>query len=101
MHAEILILIGALTPLIVAAVASVKWSSQAKGLLALLCSVVIGFGTAWASGAIDPANVAAAALAALGAAQTVYVVAFKPLGITSWVLEHIGNVQAGDRASGD
>lgn len=92
MHAEILALIGVVTPLLVAIVARARTSSARKGALALLFSVLIGLGTVYAGGAFTMANVAGSILAALGAAQAVYTVAFKPLGITSWILDNLGRV---------
>ena len=96
MHADLLILIGILTPLLVAIVASVKTSSTVKGILALVVSVIIGAATAYASDLMSAANILGSILAAYGAAQTVYVLVFKPAGITSWVLENLGNKAAGD-----
>jgi len=91
MHADLLILIGILTPLLVAIVASVKTSSQMKGILALIVSVVIGLATAYASDLVSAANVLGSILAAYGAAQVAYTALFKPLGITSWILDNLGS----------
>jgi hypothetical protein len=95
MHADLLILIGILTPLLVAIVATVKTSSQIKGILALIVSVVIGLATAYASDLVSAANVLGSILAAYGAAQVAYVALFKPLGITSWILDNLGRKDAG------
>lgn len=90
MHADLLILIGILTPLLVAIVATVKTSSQMKGILALIVSIVIGLATAYASDLVSAANMLGSILAAYGAAQVAYIALFKPLGITSWILDNLG-----------
>ena len=90
MHADLLILIGIVTPLLVAIVASSRWSSQAKGNLAMAASIVIGYATAYASDLVSAANVLGSILAAYGAAQVAYTALFKPLGITSWILDNLG-----------
>lgn len=91
MHADLLILIGIVTPLLVAIVASVKTSSQTKGILAFVVSIVIGLATAYASDLVTAANLLGSILAAYGAAQVAYVALFKPLGITSWILDNLGS----------
>lgn len=90
-NADLIILIGVLTPLLVALVASAKWSSRAKGVAALIVSALIGLGTVYASGAVDAANILGSTLAAYGACQAAYIALFKPIGITSWVLDNLGN----------
>lgn len=91
MEANIYVLLGILTPLIVAIVASNKWSAQAKGVLALVASIVIGVATAYASHLLTTANVVGSILVAYGAAQVAYTALFKPLGITSWILDNLGS----------
>lgn len=91
MEANIYILLGILTPLIVAIVASNRWSSQVKGLLAMTVSIVIGVATAYIAGLLSVADVLGSILAAYGAAQVVYTALFKPLGITSWILDNLGS----------
>jgi len=90
MEANVYVLLGVVTPLIVAIIASARWSSQAKGLLAMAASIVIGVATAYASHLLTTANVVGSILAAYGAAQVVYTALFKPLGITSWILDNLG-----------
>ena len=90
MEANLYALLGVVTPLIVAIIASARWSSQAKGIAALVASVVIGAATAYAGGLLSAANVVGSILAAYGAAQVAYTALFKPLGITNWVLDNLG-----------
>lgn len=90
LQSDILVLIGIVTPLLVAIVTSLKTSSTIKGLLALVFSVAIGTGTAYAGGMLSAADVLGSILAAYGAAQVAYVAVFKPAGITSWLLENLG-----------
>jgi hypothetical protein len=94
MQADILVLIGIVTPLLVAIVTSVKTSATVKGVLALIFSVVIGVATCYAQGLLSAADLLGSALAAYGAAQVAYVVVFKPAGITSWLLENLGRKDA-------
>ena len=91
-HNDLIILIGVITPLLVALVASAKWSDTAKGVAALVVSAAIGTATAYAGGALDAANIIGSTLAALGACQVAYLGLFKPIGVTSWILDNLGNV---------
>lgn len=95
MHADILTLVGILTPLLVAVVATARWSSQAKGIAAMLVSVVIGIATAYAGDLLTAANILGSVLAAYGAAQVAYTALFRPLGITSWMLDNLGRKDPG------
>lgn len=92
MEADILVLIGVVTPLVVALIASVNTSSTVKGLLATVVSIVIGVATAYAAGSLSAADILGSILAAYGAAQVAYVTVFKPAGITSYVLDNLGHV---------
>ena len=96
MHADLYTLIAIVTPLLVAVVANARWGSGAKGIAALLISAAIGAATAYASGLLTAANILGSILAAYGAAQVAYVAMFKPLGITSWILDNLGNTAAAD-----
>jgi len=90
MESDILVLIGIVTPLLVAIVTKLDTSSTVKGIVALVSSVAIGVATAYASGMLSAANILGSVLAAYGAAQVAYVAVFKPVGITSWLLENLG-----------
>lgn len=94
MQADILVLIGIVTPLLVAIVTTLKTSATVKGLLALAFSVVIGVATCYSQGLLSTADILGSVLAAYGAAQVAYVVVFKPAGITSWLLENLGRKEA-------
>lgn len=94
MHADLLTLIGIVMPLLVAIVASARWSSQRKGVAAAIVSAGIGVATAFATGSLSAGDVLGSILAAYGAAQVAYVAVFKPLGITSWILDNLGNTVA-------
>lgn len=94
MQADILVLIGIVTPLLVAIITKLDTSSTVKGLLALAFSVAIGVATCYANGLLSTADVLGSALAAYGAAQVAYVAVFKPAGITSWLLENLGRKDA-------
>lgn len=94
MQADILVLIGIVTPLLVAVITRLDTSSTVKGLLALAFSVAIGAGTAYAGGLLSAGNILGSILAAYGAAQVAYVAVFKPAGITSWLLENLGRKDA-------
>jgi len=93
-EADILVLIGIITPLLVAIVTRLNTSSTRKGLLALAFSVAIGVATCYAQGLLSTANLLGSILAAYGAAQVAYVAVFKPAGITSWLLENLGRKDA-------
>lgn len=84
-------LVAILVPLIVAVVANCKWPSQWKSVAALVVSLLVGVATAWANGSLDPQQIATSVLVVIGAAQASYVIAWKPLGITSWILDNVGN----------
>lgn len=84
-------LIGIFAPLAVAFLASASWSSQAKGVAVLVVSAVIGFATAYATGSISAADIVGSILAAVGASQVAYFTVFKPVGLTSWILDNAGN----------
>lgn len=94
MEADILVLIGIITPLLVAIVTRLNTSSTRKGLLALAFSVAIGVTTCYAQGLLSTANILGSILAAYGAAQVAYVAVFKPAGVTSWLLENLGRRDA-------
>ena len=93
MEADILVLIGIITPLLVAIVTRLNTSSTRKGLLALAFSVAIGVATCYAQGLLSTANILGSILAAYGAAQVAYVAVFKPAGLTSWILENLGRTE--------
>ncbi len=93
MEADVLVLIGVVTPLIVALLTRLDTSSTTKGLLALLFSVLIGAATCYAQGLLSTANLLGSILAAYGAAQVAYVAVFKPAGLTSWILENLGRTE--------
>ena len=93
MEADVLVLIGVVTPLIVAVLTRLDTSSTTQGLLALLFSVLIGAATYSAQGLLSTANLLGSILAAYGAAQVAYVAVFKPAGLTSWILENLGRTE--------
>ena len=90
MEADILVLIGIITPLLVAIVTRLNTSSTKKGHLARAFSVAIGAATCYSQGLLSTANILGSILAAYGAAQVAYVAVFKPAGVTSWLLENLG-----------
>ena len=94
MQADILVLIGIVTPLLVAIVTKLDTSSTVKGLLALAFSSIIGVAVCYANGLLSTADILGSVLAAYGAAQVAYVAVFKPAGITSWLLENLGRKEA-------
>lgn len=84
-------LIGLLVPLIVAIVASCKTSSGVKGAIAAFVSLVVGAVVVFLSGNATAEHVAAGIVAVIVAAQSSYGMFWKPLGVSSWILEHVGN----------
>jgi hypothetical protein len=91
MHTNVIALVGVLTPLLVAFVTNSKSSTHVKGVIAMAVSVAIGVATAYAGGLLSPADVLGSILAAYGAAQAAYTALFKPLGVTSWILDNLGS----------
>lgn len=91
-------LLAMLVPLIVAVFASTKTPSWVRGLVAFIVSIAVA---AVAVLLKDPAHVATielyagTAITVIALAQASYSMLWKPLGVTSWILEHIGNVFRG------
>lgn len=84
-------LIGLVVPLIVAIVANVNTSSAVRGSIAALVSIVVGAVVVFFTGNAAVEQYAAGILAVILAAQSSYGMFWKPLGVSSWILEHLGN----------
>jgi len=69
LHADILVLVGIVTPLLVVLVTRLDTSPANKGLLALAFSVAIGVATCYANGLLSTVVIPGSVLAAYGAAQ--------------------------------
>lgn len=84
-------LIALLVPLIVAVVSNANTSGAVKGALATAFSVAIGALTVYGSGNATVEQYAQIIVTVIVAAQASYGMFWKPLGVTSWILENIGN----------
>jgi uncharacterized membrane protein len=83
-------LIALVLPLIVAFVATSKTSSAVKGSLAALFSVAVGAIVVFLGHDPVVERYAITIVAVIVAAQASYGMLWKPLGVTSWILDHLG-----------
>jgi glucan phosphoethanolaminetransferase (alkaline phosphatase superfamily) len=88
------ILTALVIPLIVAVFNKYSTPSWAKGLLATILSLVDGIGVAYFTVGVNTTSVIAFFITAVVLSQTFYGQVFKPLGITSFILENIGRKDA-------
>lgn len=84
-------LIGLIVPLLVAVAVNTKTSSAVKGGLAAIVSILIGATTVFLGDSAQLEQYATAIVAVIVVAQSSYAMFWKPLGVSSWILEHLGN----------
>lgn len=75
------IIIGFMLPALIAFVNQVDWSSQSKGIVALISSLVAGTGTAYFAGQWQPEDVVRSIMIVLILSQIAYVTFWKPTRI--------------------
>lgn len=90
MEGNLSVLLSLLVPLVVAFFATVETPSWAKGLTAFVLSVAVGVVAVFFSDAQSIELYAGYAVAVIAAAQASYEMLWKPLGVSSWVMEHLG-----------
>jgi hypothetical protein len=84
-------LIALVIPLVVAFVAKAHTSSAIKGAAALVASVIVGAVTVFLGGNAALEQYATTILAVVVVAQSSYAMFWKPSGVTSWILDNLGN----------
>ena len=90
MEGNLLVLLSLLVPLVVAAFTRVSTPSWAKGLTAFVLSVAVGVVSVFFGDVQSIELYAGYAVAVIAAAQASYSMLWKPLGVTSWIIEHLG-----------
>lgn len=75
------LLVGALTPLVVAVVQQPKWTSRARAIVAVISSIVLGTGTAFFNGTLTGTTIAASVGTVLVTALTTYRNLWVPTGL--------------------
>lgn len=84
-------LLALLVPLVVAVVTNKSTPSWVQGGLATAVSVCVGVIMVFFRDSQSIQAVAGSVVAVIVAAQASYSMIWKPLGVTSWILEHLGN----------
>lgn len=92
MNGNLLVLLSLLVPLVVAFFTRVETPSWAKGLTALGLSVAVGVVSVFFGDVQSIEIYAGYVVAVIAAAQASYGMLWKPLGVSSWILEHLGRV---------
>lgn len=92
MNGNLLVLLSLLVPLVVAFFARVETPSWAKGLTAFGLSLAVGVVSVFFGDVQSIELYAGYVVAVIAAAQSSYQMLWKPLGVTSWILEHLGRV---------
>jgi hypothetical protein len=77
--------VGIVMPLVVSVINQEHWSSQLKGVVALLVSFVAAAVTTWAEGGLHGHSLASSFLIVFGATIATYRVFWKPTGISDKV----------------
>ncbi len=84
-------LLAILIPLIVAVFTNRKTPSWIQGTVAFVISVLVAVAFVFFQDVQQIEVVAVAITAVIVTAQSFYSMLWKPLGVTSWILEHLGN----------
>jgi len=92
MKGNLLVLLSLLVPLVVAFFTHVETPSWAKGLTAFVLSVAVGVVSVFFGDVQSIELYAGYVVAVIAAAQASYEMLWKPLGVSSWILEHLGRV---------
>lgn len=90
MESNLLVLLALIVPLVVAIFTRVETPSWAKGLTAFVLSVAVGVVSVFFGDVQSIELYAGYAIAVIAAAQASYGMLWKPLGVTSWILENLG-----------
>ena len=90
MESNLLVLLGLLVPLVVAFFTKVESPSWVKGLTAFVLSVAVGVVSVFFGDVQSIELYAGYVIAVIAAAQASYSMLWKPLGVTSWIMEHLG-----------
>jgi len=90
MKGNLLVLLSLLVPLVVAIFTRVETPSWAKGLTAFVLSVAVGVVSVFFGDVQSIELYAGYVVAVIAAAQASYEMLWKPMGVTSWILEHLG-----------
>lgn len=94
MEGNLLVLLSLLVPLVVAFFTRVETPSWVKGLTAFVLSVAVGVVSVFFGDVASIELYAGYIVAVIAAAQASYSMLWKPLGVTSWIIEHLGRTSA-------
>jgi Na+/H+-translocating membrane pyrophosphatase len=88
------LLVGVLTPAVIAVINHPVWQPQAKRIIAVICAAVLGILTVVANGMftdfeVTAASVVTVVLAVVGASQTAYALLWKPTGAADKIEETV------------
>lgn len=88
------LLVGVLTPAVVAVINHPIWEPQAKRIIAVVAAALLGVLTVIANGLftdfeVTTANLVTAVLAVIGASQTAYALLWKPTGAADSIETHV------------
>ena len=86
-------LLAIVIPLVVAVFTHCKTPSWIQGTVATVLSITVGVTFVFVNDIAQIEYVAAAIIAVIITAQSFYSMLWKPLGVTSWILEHLGNTK--------
>lgn len=80
-------LIASIVPAVLAVINRRSWSSEQKGIAAIIVSILAGSGTAWVSGNWDGADITRSVLIVFFLSQIAYQTFWKPTSLGSSIEE--------------
>ena len=84
-------LLALLVPLVVAVFTNTSTPSWARGLAAFVVSIAVAAVAVFVQDVATIEAYAGTAITVIVLAQSSYSMLWKPLGVTSWILEHLGS----------